>query len=194
MEKILLIWISVSPKAFLITIQAAHEMSKLMDRVLQKSHRKRHVRQLRLYTFLRILKTEHSAANKRRAVDEALRVLRTIKHIRETRLNELFTPAEVSRSWEKANKIMIESYTEFNTSVAEEGDLSCHICMDKVGDFLLIHGDSAHGGVCGACALRILLDGHKCPFCVRSVRMMCARDSIRPVDSTKEGGLRIFDT
>jgi len=172
----------------------AHQMNKLMTRIVQKSHRKRHVRQLRLYTFLKILKTEYSAANKREAVDEALRLLRAIRHIRETRLNQFFTPAEVSKSWEKANTMMIESYTEYNTSVAKEGDLSCHICMDKVGDFLLIHGNSAHGGICGACALRVILDGHKCPFCVRSVKMICARASISSEDRLEKSGLRIFDT
>jgi len=126
MEKILLIWISVSPKAFLITIQAAHEMSKLMDRVLQKSHRKRHVRQLRLYTFLRILKTEHSAANKRRAVDEALRVLRTIKHIRETRLNELFTPrAQVSFLCEKCKNDVCQG--QYSSGRLNEGRRATHI-------------------------------------------------------------------
>lgn len=172
----------------------ANKMNKLMTRIVQKSHRRKHVRQLRWYTFLKILRTEYSAANSRKAVDEALRVLTSIKHIRETRLHQFFTQAEISKSWEKANTLMIESYTEYNTSVATEGGVTCHICMDKVRDFLLVHGDSAHGGVCGACALRVILDGHKCPFCKESVKMICARASIRPVDCRKKSGLRIFDT
>jgi len=163
-------------------------MNQLLTRVVQKSHRRRHVRQLRIYTFLKILRAEHSAANKRKAVDDALRAMKAIKHIRETRLSDFFTATEISQSWEKAITLMIESYTQHNTSVAAEGEVACHICMDNVGDFLLVHGVSAHGGVCGACALRIILEGHKCPFCSRSVKMMCMRGS---VESKK--CLRIFD-
>lgn len=166
-------------------------MDSLLARVVRKTHKPKDVRRLRIYIFLKILRADNEATDKRRAIDDALKQMKTIKHIRETRLRQFFAPAEIRRVWEKANALFIKSYTDSNTSVATDGGVTCHICMENVSDFLLVHGGSAHGGVCGACALRIILDGHKCPFCTKRVKAICARDVVRV---TKGGeSLQIFD-
>lgn len=148
-----------------------------------------------LCTFLAILResccpcNESSACKaKNNIVLDAMRQIKKLKHVRDTRLYEVFSTREVSVAWDKASALIINSYMHRNTKVAKDEESTCMICMENVADFLCVHGSSAHSGMCGSCALRVVMEVRpRCPLCSQRVKMVCVRSS------SQASKLRVFD-
>lgn len=153
----------------------------LLRKILNTTHRSKHVQRLMLYTFLAVLRESCTCEAKTKIVLETMKQIKQIKqikHITETRLYEAFSRQEVSAAWDKATALMLDSYARHNTKVASDEEPTCRICMENVADFLFVHGPSAHGGICGGCALRVAMGVRpKCPMCNQRVKMVCVRSS-----------------
>ena len=161
----------------------------LYQRITRANYRPRDAHVVRLATFLMVLRSRHkSSPSVSKVVHDTFKIIKRVRRISDTRLYEVLTVDEVRSAWECSQKIMIESYEAENTRVAENGEKACNICMDKVGDFVSAHGVTAHGGICGACALRLVMQPRpRCPFCNQKIRMIAARNR------ACAGGLKIFD-
>ena len=155
----------------------------LLRKILSTTQKSKHVQRLMLYTFLTILRESDACEAKTKIVLETMqqiKKIKQIKHITETRLYEAFSRKEVSAAWDKATTLMIDSYVLHNTKVAAGEQPACKICTENVADFLFVHGSSAHGGICGGCALRVAMGVRpKCPMCNQRVTMVCVRSSAR---------------
>ena len=159
----------------------------LPQRILNTTLRGKDVRRLMLFTFLTILRDSCCSCNessacraKNNIVLDAIKQIKKLKHVRDTRLYEVFSTREVSVAWDKASALIINSYMHHNTKVAADEEATCRICMENVADFLCVHGLSAHGGMCGSCALRVIMEARpKCPMCNQRVKMVCVRSSAR---------------
>ena len=161
----------------------------LYHRITRNHYKPRDAHVVRLATFLMVLRNRHkSSPSVSKVVYDTFKIIKRVKKIADTRLYEVLTKHEVRSAWECSQKIMVEAYEVENTRVAEDGEKACSICMDKVGDYVSAHGATAHGGICGACALRLVMQPHpKCPFCSQKIRMIAARSRVCA------GGLKIFD-
>ena len=163
----------------------------LLRRILSTTQKSKDVQRLILFTFLAVLRDSCNCEAKTKIVLETMKQIKQIKHIKhitETRLYEAFSRQEVSVAWDKATAHMIDSYVRHNTRVAADKEATCMICMENVADFLFVHGSSAHGGICGGCALRVAMGVRpKCPMCNQRVKMVCARSS------AIVSQLRVFD-
>lgn len=156
------------------------ENADMVQRIVSTTHKTKSVHLLRLYTFLLILKKNCSSKADTDIVVEAMNQMKQIKNVNETRIYEAFSRRKVCVAWEKAGTLMVNSYAEANTRVAEEGKPTCNICMVNESDFLCVHGLTAHGGICGSCALRVVMEPtSRCPMCSQRVKLICVRSSSR---------------
>ena len=157
----------------------------LPQKILNTTLRGKDVRRFMVFTFLAILREsccpcDESSAflAKHNIILDAMRQIKKLKHIRDTRLYEVFSTREVSVAWDKASALIINSYMHHNTKVATDKQATCIICMENVADFLCVHGRTAHGGICGSCALRVVMEPRsKCPMCKQRVKLVCVRSS-----------------
>lgn len=167
----------------------------LPQKILNTTLKGKDVRRLVLFTFLAILRESICSCNessacrsKNNIIQDAMMQIKKLKHIRDTRLYEVFSTREVSAAWDKAAALLLDSYVRHHTRVADDSRPTCRICMENIPDFLFVHGSSAHGGVCGGCALRVAMKVRpKCPMCNQRVNMVCVRSSARASQ------LRVFD-
>lgn len=168
--------------------QACGKQETLLTKIVSKTHRVKFVHQLRLYTFLSILRKTYDSPKKRKIVGDTFKILKRIKDLRDTGIYEAFTGPQIRTAWDNAGSLMTGTFAEKNTRVAEEGKPTCNICMENVADFLYVHGGTAHGGVCGSCAFRVILEPKpKCPICAQTVKMITVRSSSRACE------LKIYD-
>ncbi|CAM9700928.1 unnamed protein product [Ectocarpus sp. 6 AP-2014] len=156
------------------------ENATLAERLVRTTHKTKDVQLLRLYTFLLILKKNCTSKADTDVVVEAMKQMKQLKNVRETRIYDAFSRRKVCLAWEEAGTMMVNSYAEVNTRVAKDGKPTCHICVENVPDFMCVHGKTAHSGICGSCALRIVLEpSSRCPICSQRVRLICIRSSSR---------------
>jgi len=133
---------------------------------------------IRKYVFLSILLRASDCPAKRAAVHDTRRNLKTVRFLSQTRLCDEFDGRQLRDAWQNSLTMMVEKYTEHNTVAASDGQATCRICMENVPDFLHHGVSSAHGGVCGSCALRIAMERNpRCSLCNQLVRMVCVRSS-----------------
>lgn len=164
----------------LLRFEMCVKKDTLLEKIVSKTHKVKFVHQLHLYTFLSILRKNYDCPEKRKIVMETLKILKRIKNLRDTRIHEAFTESQIRTAWENAATLMAGTFLEKNTSVAHDGDVTCNICMENVADFLYVHKSTAHGGVCGSCAFRVILEPKpKCPICAQRVNMITERTSSR---------------
>ena len=151
----------------------------LYHRITRNNYRPKDARLVRLTTFLMVLRKRHPCPRKVKVVNDTIKVINKIKRIKQTRLYEVFSKKEIRSAWEWSKTLMVESYEQENTCVAADGGKTCIICMEKVGDYVSVHGGTAHGGVCGTCALRLVMQARpRCPICSQKISMIAARGSI----------------
>ena len=160
----------------------------LVGRIVNTTHKAKEAQILRTYIFLLILKKDATCKADTDIVVEAMKRMKQIKNVGETRIYEAFSRRKVCLAWEQAGALMVSSYAEANTVVATEDKPMCIICVEKRSDYLCVHGQTAHGGFCGSCALRVVLEaGRRCPMCSQRVKLICVRSSSRAAR------LQIFD-
>lgn len=160
----------------------------LLQRIVCNTHNTKEVRLLRMFTFLTILRHKYTCPCKRVVVLEAMKNIKRINDVSETSLHHEFSPRQIKEAWRRSRTLLIGTFREHNTTVAGVGDKACIICMENVGDYLCVHGRTAHGGVCGSCALRVVVEhGAKCPICKEEVHTITERTSSRAAR------LKIFD-
>lgn len=151
----------------------------LLDNCVKRTLTKAKVHRIRVVVFMMALRESDTCAVKRAVVHDNLNNLDAVRYISQTTLCDVFSKKQLRAAWKHAQAMMIEKYTEHNTVSASDGQASCFICMENVPDFLVVHGSSAHGGVCGTCALRTVMEPcPKCSVCMQRVRMVCDRSSI----------------
>lgn len=160
----------------------------LYDRIATTEYTPELAHVTRFYTLLVVLKATYRCPAKDRIIRQTMKLVKKNMYIRESYLYSQFTRHQIRSAWQHAKKVMIRCYDKENTRGSKEGELTCSICMENKGDFICAHEDTAHGGICGSCALTIILSKkQRCPMCSQQLDSVCKR----PADGQSK--FRIFD-
>ncbi len=142
-----------------------------------------------MWVFFSILRrASYDRPAQRAAVRNIWRILRADnRDISPTSLRGVFDRSQTQLAWRQAKAMIMEKFAERRTvAVSDPEAAACAVCFANVPDFVLVHadGETAHGGVCGSCALRVMVhwleqNPPRCFLCNQRVRMVCPRSCSR---------------
>lgn len=146
----------------------------LQDIVSSKSYTPKMATLTRFYTLLAVLKATFKSYRRDRAVNETVRLLKGAGRVNDTQIHREFTKAQLRYGWLKSKSVMVRCYAKENTTEAGPLDLTCNICMVNKGDYVCVHASTAHGGVCGSCAMQVVIGKNpRCPMCNQTLDLIC---------------------